>query len=150
MSGHTFHSFDGDRLAVPADDHLRRDVDCFADEVVVDFPSVARAVDRIRRAFLEEHSETVRAAVRLSAREAREGVLVPVRVPLCGTCKTCGGRGETWAEACEGCSGSGTELLQHRVRVLVPAGVIDGSTFAFTVAPSHSAPTRIELSVLVA
>jgi hypothetical protein len=32
----------------------------------------------------------------------------------------------------------------------VPAGVLDGTCFNFTVTPRHNPPTRVELCVLVA
>ena len=127
------------------------ETDCFADEVIVDFPSVAPAVDRIRSAFLaDEDDPTLTAAVQLSAREAREGATVPLQVPVRCTCRRCGGRGETWAERCRHCAGSGTELLRHQLQVTVPAGVHHGARFYFTVAPRRDSATRIELHVLVA
>lgn len=137
--------------ATVASGDVRVDTSCFADEVVVDFPSVAPALDRIRRAFLaEERDAALSAAVRLSVREAREGATVPLEVPVRCTCHLCGGRGETWTERCHRCAGSGTELLRHQLRVSVPAGVLDGTRFRFTVTPRHNPPTRIELHVLVA
>ena len=80
----------------------------------------------------------------------REGATVPLEVPVRCTCHTCGGRGETWTESCRLCRGSGVELLRHQLKVLVPAGVIDGTRYCFTVTPRHHPPTRIELRVLVA
>jgi len=47
MARHAFRSIGGE-VAVKAGDEPRPDTSCFADEVVVDFPSVAPAVDRIR------------------------------------------------------------------------------------------------------
>lgn len=127
------------------------DANCFADEIVIDFPSVAPAVDRIRRAFLaDERAAALSAAIRLSRREAREGAMVPLEVPVSCTCHDCGGRGETWTEACGRCNGSGTELRRHQLQVALPAGVLDGTRFNFTVTPRHNLPTRVELCVLVA
>jgi hypothetical protein len=149
MHPHMYDAF-GYPIAVSGDD-ARREADCFADEVIVDFPSVAPAIDRIRRAFLsEERAEALPAAVRLSPSEARHGALVPLHVPVRSTCRDCGGRGESWSGLCARCTGSGTELLQQRLRVSVPAGVVDGSRFRFTVAPRHNPPTHIELRVRVA
>lgn len=145
------HSHVFGRLIVAAgSDDPRRAAECFADEVIVDFPSVAPAVDRMRRAFmLDERGEALPAAVRISPREARQGVRIPVHVPMRSTCPDCGGRGETWAEVCPRCQGSGTELREQRLRVSVPPGVIDGSRFSLTVAGRHNPPTRIELHVRV-
>ena len=127
------------------------DVDCFADEVGIDFPSVIPAVDRIRRSFLaEERRAALSATIRLSEREARRGATVPLVVPVSCTCHACGGRGESWTEPCGRCFGSGAELRRHQLQVAVPAGVLDGTRFNFTLAPRHNPPTRVELRVLVA
>jgi len=150
MNGRTFRPFGGDAVVV-AGPELRVDTSCFADEVVVDFPSVAPAVDRMRSAFLaDERAAALNAAIRLSQLEAREGVTVPIEVPVRCTCHDCGGRGETWTEPCARCQGSGTELRPHPVQVNVPAGVRDGACFHFTVTPRHNPPTRVELRILVA
>jgi hypothetical protein len=116
--------------------------------VVVDFPSMAPAVERIRRAFLaEEHATPLGAAIRLTAHEARDGVTVPLQVPVRCTCRHCGGRGETWTESCARCAGTGTEVLPHQLKVTVPAGVLHGTRFQFTVTARHHPPTPIELHV---
>jgi DnaJ-class molecular chaperone len=142
----------GDPVAVIGVSDARHDAaSCFADDVVVDFPSVAPAVDRMRRAFVaDERGEALRAAINLSSHEALHGATVPLEVPVRCTCHCCGGRGETWTESCGACRGSGVELLRHQVRVLVPAGVSDGTRVSFTVTPRHNPPTRIELLVNVA
>ncbi|MBI2189626.1 MAG: hypothetical protein HYU37_21285 [Acidobacteria bacterium] len=125
--------------------------DCFADEIGIDFPSMAPAVDRIRRSFLaDERAAALSATIQLSPREAREGTRVPLSVPVPCTCGACGGRGESWTEPCSRCQGSGAELRRHELQVLVPAGVLDGTRLQFTLAPLHDPPTRIELRVLVA
>jgi hypothetical protein len=150
MPGHTFRPFGGDSIAVMTGDESHRDANCFADEVIVDFPSVAPAVDRIRTAFLaEERAATFRTALQLTPREARDGVTMPLDVPVRCTCRTCGGRGETWPERCERCTGSGTELFRHQLQVTVPAGVRDGTRFHFAVTARHNPPTRIELRIHV-
>jgi DnaJ-class molecular chaperone len=152
MRGNGHRPFDSDPVAVIGVSDTRHDAaSCFADEVVIDFPSVAPAVDRMRRAFVaDERGEALRAAIRLSSREAAHGTTVPLEVPVRCTCHCCGGRGETWTESCRACRGSGVELLRHQVRVLVPAGVSDGTRVSFTVTPRHNPPTRIELLVNVA
>jgi hypothetical protein len=150
MHGNTFRPFGGDRIAVMTGDDARRDADCFADEVVIDFPSVAHAVDRVRSAFLvEERPLPLQATIQLTRREAIEGATLPLDVPVRCTCRACGGRGESWTERCAGCAGSGTEIFRHEVQVTLPAGVGDGARFHFTMTPRHNPPTRIELLVLV-
>jgi DnaJ-class molecular chaperone len=150
MKGHTFRPL-GSGAAVAAGIEATADASCFADEVVVDFPSVAAAVDRMRNAFLaDERGASLTLAMRLSVHEARTGATVPLEVPVRCTCRDCGGRGETWTERCPQCAGSGTRVLRHQLRVSVPAGVLDGTRFYFTVTPRQDPPTRIELHVLVA
>jgi hypothetical protein len=38
-------------------------------------------------------------------------------------------------------------LLHHVVQVTIPAGVMNGDRFFFSVVPRHHTPTRIELQV---
>lgn len=123
----------------------------FADEVGIDFPSLAEAIERIRRAFVdpEEPPRSLRAEILVSAREASEGVDVPLDVPVRGTCEECGGRGETWAEPCAICGGTGEARHRHRVRVSLPAGVADGTRFRFSVGQSSRFCTRVEVRVAV-
>jgi hypothetical protein len=148
MRGNTFRPFGHGHAGVIAAEDPRHDVSCFADDVVIDFPSVAPAVDRIRRSFLaEDRPATFSAAIQLSRREAIAGATVPLEVPVRCVCSRCGGRGESWAESCARCRGQGMELLRHLLHVTVPAGVADGACFTFTVTPRNSPTTRIDLSV---
>lgn len=150
MRGKAFRPFGGDSIAVMAGEDTRADATCFADEVVIDFPSVAPAVDRIRSAFVADERPTpLRTEIHLRDQEARTGVTVPLDVPVLCMCRGCGGRGETWAEPCSRCAGRGTELFRHPLQVSVPAGVADGTQFHFSVTARHNPPTRIELNILV-
>src|SRR5918999_3642109 len=152
MNGDTFRLPGGEALAVLAADEAGHaaHTDCFADEVVIDFPSVAPAVEKMRHAFVESERCTLMCArVNLSTRQAACGVRLPLEVPVRVTCRTCGGRGETWAEPCARCGASGTEVLTHQVRVSVPPGVADGARFRFSIATRTDPPTRVELHVAV-
>jgi hypothetical protein len=150
MSDDAFRSLGGEPVALVSSDDSRVDVSCFADEVVIDFPSVALAVDRIRRGFLvDEPPPRWHTSVRVSASEARRGVTTPIEVPVRLTCHHCGGRGESWTERCSRCEATGALVLHHVVQVIIPAGVLDGDRFNFTVIPRHHQPTRIELQVRV-
>lgn len=151
MNGNTFRPFGGGPVAIVGTDDHQHDATCFADDVVVDFPSVLPAIDRMRRAFVaDDRGEPLRAALRVSADDARAGARLPIEVPVRCTCRSCGGRGGTWAEPCRVCGGQGVELHPHQVQVALPAGVADGSRFHFTVIARHNPPTRIELEILVA
>jgi hypothetical protein len=123
---------------------------CLADEVAIDFPSVGEAVERMRVAFGDDDVlAPVCAAIMLSAGQAGRGAALPLEVPIRRTCIACGGRGETWQEACARCEGSGYALVRHTVTISVPPGVADGECFTFSLAHPHGPRTRVELRVLV-
>jgi len=150
MRRHAFHYDGGDQIAIRATDEGRHEASCFADDVIIDFPSVATALDRMRQAFVADESPSrLSTTVRLSDREARAGATVPLDVPFRCTCQDCGGRGESWTEPCLRCHGSGEELRSHPLQVTLPPGVLDGARFHFTVTPRQHSSTRIELHVLV-
>ena len=125
--------------------------DCFADEIAIDFPSAESVVERMRDRFLGERaaSNVVSAEVSISKFEARTGHIVPIELPVRATCTTCGGRGETWAEPCGPCLGSGESLMRHAVRVTVPAGVADGACLRFRVRPPDAPSVRVEVRVVI-
>jgi hypothetical protein len=125
--------------------------DCFADEIAIDFPSVGPLAEREREVFLGERPgiETLTAEVQLSRHDASIGAVVPLEVPLRGTCRTCGGRGETWTEPCAACCGTGDALVHHPVRLSVPPGVADGARFRFRVSSPHATPVRVEIRVAI-
>ena len=124
---------------------------CFADEIAIDFPAVGRVVDGMRDAFLGEagRSGVVAADVSVSRREAAGGHVVHLAVPVHGVCPTCGGRGESWTEACAECEGTGASLFTHPVRVALPAGVADGATFRFRLSSWQTGSVVVEVRVAV-
>jgi hypothetical protein len=125
--------------------------ECFADEIAIDFPSVGHVVDRMRDAFLGERADAdvVSAEVSLSKEEAWRGLVVPLEVPIRGLCPCCGGRGETWAELCPRCRGTGASLFHHAFRLAVPARVADGARFCFRVSSPHTSSVRVEVRVAI-
>ena len=125
--------------------------ECFADEIAIDFPSVGNVVDRMRTAFLGEHADTniLRAEVSLSQREAFDGHVVSLKVPVRITCPNCGGRGETWTEACGLCRGTGASVFQQALRVSVPPRVADGACVRFRLKSPDAASIRVELRVAI-
>jgi len=126
--------------------------DCFADEIAIDFPSVGDLVARVRDAFLGERAggdDTHTAEVSVSSREAWRGTVIPLEVPLRGTCEICGGRGESWTEPCIFCGGTGDRQFSHPIRISVPAGVADGARLRFRVNRPHAAPLRVEIRVAI-
>jgi hypothetical protein len=125
--------------------------ECFADEIAIDFPSVGNVVDRMRTAFLGEcvDADVLRAEVSLSQREAFAGHVVSLKVPVRITCPNCGGRGETWTEACGLCRGSGESLFHHALRVSVPPRVADGACVRFRLKAPDAVSIRVELRVAI-
>jgi hypothetical protein len=124
--------------------------DCFADEIAIDFPSVRPAVERMRDAFLgERDADIVVADVSLSPREAFDGLTVPLRIPMRLTCPHCGGRGESWTEACSLCLGTGDAVFHHDVTVSVPPGVADGARVRFRLTARDTSSVRVELRIAI-
>ena len=124
--------------------------DCFADEVAIDFPSVELAVERIRTAFLGARVDDVlRAELSVTLREARGGHVIPVDVPISALCQPCGGRGETWAEPCLECRGTGASVVHHQLRVTLPPKVADGTRLRFRVSLPDVPTVRVELRVAI-
>jgi hypothetical protein len=126
----------------------------FADEVAIDFPAVTAGsdkVERMRLAFDEADVsvERLRADITLSRHQAGAGAAVPLEIPLRWTCKGCGGRGEVWGDRCQGCAGSGHALRRRMLTVSVPAGVVDGARFSFSVSPPRGPRTRVDVRVAV-
>ncbi len=123
---------------------------CFSDEIAIDFPSVGQLVPRVRDRFFG-HADTGTLVVPLlvSRREARRGTTVPLDLPLRGTCDRCGGRGETWSDACVACDGSGHTVVRCGVRVSVPAGVTDGTRLHLRVSTPLAVPLLLEIRVAI-
>ncbi len=125
--------------------------DWFADEVAIDFPSIGAVVDRMRDAFLapDEWVRPLSAEILLSVREAFDGTIVPLDVPVRRMCHSCGGRGEIWAEPCDACGGKGEALVRHAVQLVVPPRVMDGDRFHLCVSAPFAPTTRVEVRVAI-
>ena len=126
----------------------------FDDEVAIDFPSVHAAVERMREAFVAgshegEHRRRISAELHLSPREAFNGVIVPLDVPIRRLCGRCGGRGEVWSEPCPACAGTGEALARQAVRLIVPPGVHHGVRFFLSVSVPSALPTRVDVLVVL-
>lgn len=124
--------------------------DCFADEIAIDFPSVRPAVERMRDAFLGERDQDVlQAELALTPREAFDGGVLPLQIPLRVTCPHCGGRGETWTEHCDLCRGTGDSLVHQAVRITVPPGVADGARVRFRITSRDASSVRVEVRIAI-
>lgn len=124
---------------------------CFADEIAIDFPALAAAIERVREGFAlpDEGLAAASASVTLTPRQAFDGTIVPLEVALPGTCGHCGGRGESWSDPCGRCCGTGEADRPHHVHLAVPARVADGTRFRFVLTSPHARPTRVEVTVSV-
>jgi molecular chaperone DnaJ len=132
--------YDATRTLTPA---ARARADWLADEVAIDFPSVAALLDQMRDAFFGDPVlGSLSAEIVLTPREAFHGATIPLDVPVRTTCPNCGGRGETWQEWCGPCGGCGAIHGLHEVELRVPAGVREGERFRVSVTP-HGAPHTI-------
>jgi hypothetical protein len=122
-----------------------------ADEIAIDFPSMLGPIGRMRAGFGDTVDVAPHVAhVELSAFEAWRGARVPLEVPLTRSCPGCGGRGETWGAPCSPCAGTGLATEPYLVTLTVPAGVVDGARFAFSVAHprGHRASCEVRVAVL--
>jgi hypothetical protein len=128
--------------------------DWFDDEIAIDFPSLRAVVERMREAFVgitadgDDHRH-LSAELHLSAREAFDGVTVPVDVPIRKWCVPCGGRGEVWSDPCPTCEGTGEAVARHAVRLVVPPRVQDGDRFSLSVSAPSAPPTRVDVRVVL-
>jgi molecular chaperone DnaJ len=121
-----------------------------ADEVDIDFPSVASLLDRMRHSFFGPPGGTeLSAEVELTPEEAFWGASVPLDLPLRQTCRACGGRGEVWEQWCVTCAGGGDVATYHPLRLRVPAGVRPGARFRFSIMPPGAALTLVEVRISV-
>ena len=127
--------------------------DWLSDEVVVDFPSMAGIVEQMCASFFGTEEgrtgETHTTEVRLTAREADEGVQVPLDLPARHTCPVCGERGEVWTETCGMCDGTGGGLLSHHCQLRVPAGVRHGTRLTYCVTPPFAPETHVEVCIAI-
>jgi hypothetical protein len=121
-----------------------------ANEVAIDFPSMDGPLARMLAGFgdpVEPSSHVER--VSLSSRQAIAGTRLPLEVPLQRTCPMCGGRGETWSDACSPCHGSGSAIERHPLVVTIPAGVRHGARFTFSLSHPRGRRAHVEVHVAV-
>lgn len=125
-------------------------VDWLGDEVAIDFPSVSTLLDRMRDSFFGgSHESPLSAEIVLTPQEAFWGALVPLHVPLRGTCPRCGGRGEVWSDWCAACRGGGEVSTTHDMRLRVPAGVREGARFRFSISPQGAPQTLVDVRITI-
>jgi molecular chaperone DnaJ len=142
-------SYDRQIEATPA--RVRPERASFGDEIAIDFPSVSALMDRVWSAFADqsERPRPLLAKILLTRGEAKDGVRVPLAVPLRATCPRCGGRGEIWLEVCGRCAGRGECTVRHRVTVSLPPGMTGGERLAFTLRSAWVSATPVELTIAV-
>jgi DnaJ-like protein len=124
-------------------------VDCLADEVAIDFPSVSTVLDRMRHAFFGDRQTRRPPDVFVTPQEAFWGAVVPIAVPIRRTCAQCGGRGEVWNDWCVACGAAGDLPARHQVRLRIPAGVRDGTHVRFRVVAAGIPETIIDARIVV-
>ncbi len=112
-------------------------------------PIVARMRDAFFAEGVDRNVATRRAEVELTARQADQGVRVPLDLTVEHTCPACGGRGELWLDPCSLCRGRGAGLLPHRMHFHVPPGVRHGTRLRYSINPPHAFETHIEVRIAV-
>ena len=124
---------------------------CFADEVALGFPAVGPVVERMRDGFLgdDDGADVLSTAIRVSAEDAWRGRVVSLEVPVSGPCPGCGGRGETWADPCRDCVGTGNAASMCVVHLALPRRLPDGSLVRFRIHPPHAPVVRVEVRVAI-
>ena len=142
------------RGPLPAGPRHRRDTEAglAAREIPLGFPSMSPLVPRVVHAFLGPAAgdrPTHSAEISVTSRQARDGAHVPVTLRVRPTCPVCGGRGETWAEPCGVCQGTGSGVMSHQVQLSIPPGVRDGARLRFCIRAPFSADANVELRVAV-
>jgi len=125
-------------------------VDCLADEIAIDFPSVSTVLDRMRHAFFGDQPVPHEGPdVIVTPQEAFWGATVSLYLAVRGVCLHCGGRGEVWNDWCGPCGGTGDRPVRHDVRLRIPAGVRDGTRVRFRVTSPAIPDTTIHARILV-
>ena len=96
-------------------------------------PSFAALYEHLLQNFTgRETSKAVQPAsltveVRLSPYEARQGVMVPLGIPVFVRCAVCGESGRDWYTLCLSCQGQGIVETEHTVHVRIPPRVREGT-----------------------
>jgi len=96
-------------------------------------PSLDALSDRLRQNFTGRATPkavqltSLTVEVRLSPYEARQGVLVPLGIPVFVRCAVCGGSGRDWYTLCLSCQGQGMVETAHTVQVRIPPRVREGT-----------------------
>jgi hypothetical protein len=125
-------------------------VDCLADEVAIDFPSVSTVLDRMRHAFFGDRPSAQRVPdVLVTPHEAFWGAVVTIALPIRRVCAACGGRGEVWNDWCGACDGGGDVPARHDVRLRIPAGVHDGTHVRFRVTAPGLPETVLDARIVI-
>lgn len=125
-------------------------VDCLADEVAIDFPSVHNVLDRMRHAFFGDAADPRTGPdIAITPHEAFWGATVPLRVPVRRICSDCGGRGEVWGGACGICGGVGDTAADHAIHLRIPAGIQDRTFIRLRVTASGVAETSILARIVI-
>jgi DnaJ-like protein len=125
-------------------------VDCLADEVAIDFPSVHTVLDRMRHAFFGDAARAQSVAdIVITPQEAFWGAAVPLEVPVRRTCDECGGRGEVWDDWCASCTGLGDVASLQAVHLRIAPGVRHETRVRFRVAAPGVREVVIEARIVI-
>ncbi len=123
----------------------------FADEVAIDFPSAGAIFERIRESFLlsDDPPVPLQAEIILTKDEAREGVTVPLDVPMRAPCALCDGRGEVRWDLCHLCGGRGEAFRTHTVGLVVPPRIHHGARVRLRLTPLCASTIVVDVRISV-
>jgi DnaJ-class molecular chaperone len=112
--------------------------------ILHDFGVIRPSFDALRRHVLRnvtgqgtpkaERVDSLTVEVHLTPYEARQGVKIPVGIPVFVRCAVCGESGREWLAQCLTCRGQGFVETQQTINVRIPPNVRDGAVFE---APLH-------------
>lgn len=108
------------------------------------FPGALREGNRLNA------PDDPRIEVILSPREAARGGRFALSVELTAPCGHCGGYGRSVFFVCPACRGRGRVSFRHPFELIIPPGIPDGTTAAFSMAGAGLAGTRLHVLVRMA
>jgi hypothetical protein len=122
-------------------------------EIGIDFPSMAATLDRMRDAFFRMAAADPNGLpfdLVVAPDEMDRPREIVLDVPYSVTCRTCGGRGESWDRWCDACGSCGETDIRQSVKVTLPRRLADGARFTLRVVDRGLGLPEIAVRIRVA
>jgi molecular chaperone DnaJ len=94
-------------------------------------------VDAVRDSFGFPRQRTLEAEVVLTQREAQEGCIFPLAIPVKRTCPACFGFGSRFFSDCAFCGGEGRITVKKYVRVKIRPGAFTGQLYELNLGSAY-------------